>query len=60
VHTGDGLGWTHYSPIAKPLTSFSAKNIETVLINRFLMGAAGSIGATLVGGTISDIYVPAE
>ncbi|RSH92160.1 hypothetical protein EHS25_008575 [Saitozyma podzolica] len=37
-----------------------AKNIETVLINRILMGAAGSIGATLVGGTISDIYVPAE
>ena len=38
----------------------SAKNIVTVLIGRFIQGAAGSIGATLVGGTISDIYIPSE
>jgi len=37
-----------------------ARNIETVLVGRFFMGASGSIGATLVGGTISDIYHPEE
>lgn len=42
------------------LTRLSAKNIETVLVNRFLLGCAGSIGATLVGGTISDIYMPED
>lgn len=38
----------------------SAKNFATVLVNRFLLGAAGSVGSTLVGGTISDIFVPAQ
>ncbi|KAK0569354.1 hypothetical protein OC861_001068 [Tilletia horrida] len=33
-----------------------AKNIETVLILRFLQGAFGSTGSTMVGGTISDMY----
>ncbi|PWN87229.1 MFS general substrate transporter [Acaromyces ingoldii] len=33
-----------------------ARNIETVLVARFLCGAAGSVGATMVGGTLSDIW----
>lgn len=37
-----------------------AKNGATVLVDRFLLGAAGSVGATLVGGTISDIYIPSK
>jgi MFS family permease len=36
------------------------KNLPTILVGRFIQGAAGSVGATLVGGTISDIYVPHE
>jgi hypothetical protein len=36
------------------------KNTGTILVGRFLIGAAGSLGATLVGGTISDIYPPEE
>ena len=38
----------------------SGKNIGTILVGRFLIGSAGSLGATLVGGTISDIYPPEE
>lgn len=38
----------------------SGKNLATILIGRLLQGAAGSVGATLVGGTISDIYIPSE
>ncbi|TCD62574.1 hypothetical protein EIP91_006724 [Steccherinum ochraceum] len=33
-----------------------AKNIQTVLIARFLSGAFGSTGSTMVGGTISDLW----
>ncbi|KAF8320057.1 MFS general substrate transporter [Clavulina sp. PMI_390] len=33
-----------------------ATNIQTVIICRFLQGAAGSTGATMVGGTIADIW----
>lgn len=33
-----------------------ARNIQTVLVARFLCGAAGSVGATMVGGTLSDIW----
>ncbi|KAL9937523.1 hypothetical protein V8E36_003932 [Tilletia maclaganii] len=33
-----------------------AKNVETVLILRFLQGAFGSTGSTMVGGTISDLF----
>jgi hypothetical protein len=39
---------------------FSGRNTATILVGRFLIGAMGSVGATLVGGTISDIYVPAK
>ena len=37
-----------------------AKNIETVIVARFLQGAFGSTGATMVGGTISDIWLSKE
>lgn len=33
-----------------------ADNISTVLICRFLQGAVGSTGSTMVGGTIADIW----
>src|SRR5208282_4072448 len=32
------------------------KNIETILIARFISGISASVGATMVGGTISDIF----
>lgn len=37
-----------------------AKNIETILIARFIQGAAGSTGSTMVGGTIADIWPASE
>ncbi|KAG7444518.1 MFS polyamine transporter [Guyanagaster necrorhizus] len=37
-----------------------AKNIQTVIIARFLQGAFGSTWATMVGGTIADIWVPED
>ncbi|KAI9440428.1 major facilitator superfamily domain-containing protein [Lactarius indigo] len=38
----------------------SAKNIDTVIIARLLGGAFGSTGATMVGGTIADIWQPKQ
>ncbi|KAG6901284.1 hypothetical protein C0995_014252 [Termitomyces sp. Mi166 len=37
-----------------------AKNINTVIWARFLQGAFASPGATMVGGTIADIWLPHE
>ncbi|PAV20009.1 MFS general substrate transporter [Pyrrhoderma noxium] len=37
-----------------------AKNIQSVIIFRFIAGAAGSTGSTMVGGTIADIWAPHE
>ncbi|PBK98999.1 MFS polyamine transporter [Armillaria gallica] len=37
-----------------------AKNIQTVIIARFLQGGFGSTWATMVGGTIADIWVPED
>ena len=37
-----------------------SKNISAIIVARLILGCSGSIGATLVGGTISDIYVPDE
>ncbi|KAF8330493.1 MFS polyamine transporter [Amanita rubescens] len=37
-----------------------AKNIQTVIVGRFLQGAAGSTGSTMVGGTIADIWSPKD
>lgn len=38
----------------------SAPNIQTVIVGRFLAGAFGSTGSTMVGGTIADIWAPHE
>ncbi|KIJ55485.1 hypothetical protein M422DRAFT_24059 [Sphaerobolus stellatus SS14] len=37
-----------------------APNIATVIIGRLIAGAAGSTGATMVGGVVADIWGPAE
>jgi hypothetical protein len=37
-----------------------AKNIETVIVARFLQGAFGSTSAAMVGGTIADIWSTKE
>ncbi|KAI0761799.1 MFS general substrate transporter [Trametes elegans] len=37
-----------------------APNIQTVIVGRFLAGAFGSTGSTMVGGTIADIWAPHE
>ncbi|KAF9244116.1 MFS general substrate transporter [Melanogaster broomeanus] len=37
-----------------------APNIQTVIVARLLGGSFGSTGATLVGGTIADIWKPHE
>lgn len=37
-----------------------AQNIQTVIVGRFLQGAFGSTAATMVGGTIADIWAPPE
>jgi MFS family permease len=34
----------------------ACQNIQTMLIARFLSGISASVGATMVGGTISDIF----
>lgn len=33
-----------------------AKNIETILVTRFISGIAGSTAVSLVGGTLSDVW----
>ncbi|WWC88263.1 uncharacterized protein L201_003170 [Kwoniella dendrophila CBS 6074] len=40
------------------LTHGLGKNIGTVLVGRFFMGLTGCIGATVVAGTVSDLYPP--
>ncbi|KAF8889266.1 MFS general substrate transporter [Infundibulicybe gibba] len=37
-----------------------SKNIQTVILARLMQGAFGSTGATMVGGTIADIWAPHE
>ncbi|KIL65660.1 hypothetical protein M378DRAFT_192380 [Amanita muscaria Koide BX008] len=37
-----------------------AKNVQTVIIGRLLQGMAGSTCATVVGGTIADIWSPKD
>jgi MFS family permease len=37
-----------------------AQNISTVIVLRFLQGAFGSTGSTMVGGTIADIWTSKE
>lgn len=44
----------------KILEIHRANNIQVVLLSRFLQGAFGSTGATMVAGTIADIWSPEE
>ncbi|CAL1715271.1 unnamed protein product [Somion occarium] len=37
-----------------------SQNIQTVQIARFLSGAFGSTGSTMVGGSVADIWLPHE
>ena len=37
-----------------------SKNIQTVIVARFLSGAFGSTASIVVGGTIADIWSPEE
>ncbi|GAA5981250.1 hypothetical protein JCM10908_004038 [Rhodotorula pacifica] len=34
----------------------AARNIQTVIVARFIAGVAGSTGGTLVGGTVADLF----
>ncbi|KAG7093398.1 hypothetical protein E1B28_007080 [Marasmius oreades] len=55
LYVFSGLGFMMmYVMIAK------ARNIETVLVARFLQGGFGSTGSTMVGGTVADIWRPDE
>ena len=49
-----------YSSMVMQLIFIRAKNIETVIVARFLQGAFGSTAATMVGGTIADIWLTKE
>lgn len=42
------------------LISPRAKNVQTVMVARLIQGSFGSTAATMVGGTIADIWAPAE
>ncbi|KDR67702.1 hypothetical protein GALMADRAFT_231873 [Galerina marginata CBS 339.88] len=37
-----------------------SRNIQSVVISRFIQGGFGSTGATMVAGTIADIWLPNE
>ncbi|KAF8799274.1 MFS polyamine transporter [Phlegmacium glaucopus] len=50
-----GLGFLLMSPMIA-----LSPNIQTVIVARFLQGAFGSTAATMVGGTISDIWSTKE
>lgn len=53
----------HYSMVIATHLHFffiRAKNIQTVIVARFLQGAFGSTAATMVGGTIADIWLTKE
>lgn len=55
LYIGSGIGF-----LLMTLMIALAKNIETVIVARFVQGAFGSTGATMVGGTISDIWSTKE
>lgn len=42
------------------LTVLRGKNVATVLVGRWFQGLSGCIGATVVAGTVSDLYPPAK
>lgn len=59
-----GRKWTYISAVIVfwifHLMMTLGQNTTTILVSRFILGLAGSLGATLVGGTISDIFVPSQ
>jgi MFS family permease len=36
------------------------QNVATILVGRWFQGLSGCIGATVVAGTVSDLYPPAQ
>ena len=52
----------HYRMVIQAHLSLSirAQNIQTVIVARFFQGAFGSTAATMVGGTIADIWLTKE
>ncbi|KDR67699.1 hypothetical protein GALMADRAFT_257977 [Galerina marginata CBS 339.88] len=55
LYFGSGIGFLlMYMMVAL------SKNIQTVIVARLIQGACGSTGATMVGGTIADIWVPKD
>ncbi|WWC63027.1 uncharacterized protein I303_105626 [Kwoniella dejecticola CBS 10117] len=57
-----GRYWMYIGSIASytlvHLTHGLGRNIATVLVGRFLLGITGCIGATVVAGTVADLYPP--
>ncbi|KAJ7308538.1 MFS polyamine transporter [Mycena albidolilacea] len=55
LYVGSAVGFTFMF-----LVIALAQNIQSVIIGRFLQGAFGSSFATMVGGTIADLWMPRE
>ncbi|AFR97650.2 drug transporter [Cryptococcus neoformans C23] len=59
-----GRRWTYVAAVfiffVFHIMMAAAKNLATMLIARIIQGCAGSVGSTLVGGTIADIYIPVQ
>jgi hypothetical protein len=45
---------------AYPMRHQRAKSMALVMVFHFLQGGAGSVGSTMVGGTLADIWVTSE
>ncbi|GBE86348.1 MFS general substrate transporter [Sparassis latifolia] len=50
--------WSGVGFVLMQIMTALAKNVQTVMIGRFLAGAFGSTGSTMVGGTVADIWMP--
>ncbi|WVQ83220.1 hypothetical protein IAT38_005359 [Cryptococcus sp. DSM 104549] len=59
-----GRRWTYLIAVIIYLLTYVmqalAPNVGTLMASRVLQGCSGSVGATLVGGTIADIFIPAQ
>ncbi|OCH96367.1 MFS general substrate transporter [Obba rivulosa] len=55
LYLGSAIGYA-----CMHLMAALSQNIQTVIVARFLGGAFGSTGSTMVGGTIADIWMPHE
>lgn len=54
------MGEMRNTVIANALLLYRAKSMALVLVFHFLQGGAGSVGSTMVGGTLADIWVTSE